>query len=332
MIVHPVHSSSPSRHGFTLILRDMKKCMYSLRFPLFALILLTVMSGCVSKKKYSEMESLKNKVQDMLERKRGELKEANDRNTELSAKLDECDRAREEAQQRSYDLAADKARLEKEVSEMRSSCTQLQQNYDKLKSNSTKKMQELVASLEQLQEDLRQREMRLAEVERMLHERDSIVTAIRNRIADALLGFKDKGLTIDMRDGKVYVSLSNKLLFASGSTKIDASGKQALADLAGVLKEQEDITIMVEGHTDNVPIANLGDIKDNWDLSVMRSTEVVRLLVSNGVEPTRIIPSGRGEFIPKVANDGPENKATNRRTEIIISPKLDELYSLINAK
>jgi len=123
--------------------------------------------------------------------------------------------------------------------------------------------------------------------------------------------------------------LENRLLFASGSTKIDSEGEKALSELAKVLASQPDVAIMVEGHTDNVPVSNLGNIKDNWDLSVMRSTAVVRLLTSNGVDPVKVIPSGRSEFIPLDGGDSVESRAKNRRTEIILTPNLDPLFELI---
>jgi chemotaxis protein MotB len=205
-------------------------------------------------------------------------------------------------------------------------------------------MKDLVAQLEAMQGDLAARETRikevegmlaarearLAEVEAALRARDEVMLALQKRLEDALLGFKKDGLTVEVINGKVYVSLSNKLLFASGSTQIDKNGQRALAELAAVLKDQADLTILVEGHTDDVKVTNLGQIKDNWDLSVMRSTEVVRLLVQNGVQPDRVIPGGRGEFLPKTPGSTPEARANNRRTEIVLSPKLDELYQLIN--
>jgi chemotaxis protein MotB len=318
-----------------------------MRFPkmiVWLLALSLAATACVSKKKYGEMEALKNKMQDMADSRNKSLNQLKTDMADMQARLNDCEEARLKLQNDTTRLNNSNRKIREDLSDLRSTTEQLSNNYQKLKNQSTEKMRELVDQMESMQLDLnerekriqevegmlKERENRLAEVEGMLRERDSLMNAIQKRVTDALLGFKDQGLTVEVIDGKVYVSLSNKLLFATGSTKIDANGQKALAGLANVLKEQKDLTIMVEGHTDNMPVSNLGDIKDNWDLSVMRSTEVVRILVNNGVEPTRIIPAGHGEFIPKVQGNTTEARASNRRTEIVISPKLDELYQLIN--
>lgn len=309
------------------------------------LALACFLSACVvSKKKYDEMENLKNKVQQMLDKKTEETKKLQADLAALQGQLNDCENARKALAQDTLKAGKDNRALRSQLAEMKASCDQLNKNYQQLKERSTEKLQDLVDQLEASQKDLAAREgrikevesmlaareARLAEVEAALRARDSVMQALHKRLEDALLGFKKDGLTVEIINGKVYVSLSNKLLFASGSTQIDKNGQKALSDLAAVLKDQTDITIMVEGHTDDVKVTNLGQIKDNWDLSVMRSTEVVRLLVQNGVQPDRVIPSGRSEFIPKASGTSAEARAANRRTEIILSPKLDELYELIN--
>ncbi|MOA16341.1 putative lipoprotein YiaD precursor [compost metagenome] len=144
------------------------------------------------------------------------------------------------------------------------------------------------------------------------------------------MGFQESGLTVSVKDGKVYVSLTDKLLFDTGSIVIDGKGKEALDELAKVLKTQTDINILVEGHTDNARVRNLGQIKDNWDLSVLRATSVVRYLTEvQKLEPIKLEAAGRGEFMPVTSESTPEAKSKNRRIEIIISPKLDELYNLL---
>jgi chemotaxis protein MotB len=305
---------------------------YMMKLKTIAIVILAgvLATGCVSKKKFQEMQTLKNQIQEMLDTEK-ESKEA------LQAKLDETNRKLKDCDDYRTRLAADSARLAMDVTDLQKTmdglkmdCETLRDNYRQLKSQNSKQIQGLIDELETLQRDLKAREARLAEVEAGIRSRDSVMNALRQRISDALLGFKDQGLSVEIKDGKVYVSLSNKLLFESGSTKIDKNGQLALKELARVLKEQKDLTIMVEGHTDDVKVTNLGQIKDNWDLSVMRSTEVVRLLTGEGVETTRVIPSGRGEFVPKVAGSTSESRAANRRTEIILSPKLDELYNLLN--
>ncbi|MEY2969685.1 MAG: hypothetical protein RLZZ599_58 [Bacteroidota bacterium] len=171
---------------------------------------------------------------------------------------------------------------------------------------------------------------RMEELERIIGRQDSTVNYVRQKVADALLGFTGKGLTVNMRDGKVYVSLENSLLFAPGSWDVAPNGMIALQNLAGVLAENQDISILVEGHTDDDPYRGQSQVRDNWDLSVMRATNVVKILTTNAsLDPKRITAAGRGEFVPLVANDSPANKAVNRRTEIILTPDLSELANLL---
>lgn len=321
------------------------KTTFPFRMMILMLVLAAGMSSCVvSKKKYTEMENLKNKVQQMLDKKNEEYKKLQGELADAKAQLVDCEKARKALEQDTTKLGRNNRDLKESLADMKASCDQIKKTYDQLKERSTEKLQDLLKQVEAMQASLSEREARLAEVEKtlaarearlkevegLLAARDSAMQALRKRIEDALLGFQKDGLTVEVVDGKVYVSLSNKLLFASGSTQIDKNGRNALAGLAGVLKDQSDLTIMVEGHTDDVKVTNLGQIKDNWDLSVMRSTEVVRILVENGVQTNRIVPSGRGEFTPKVQGSTPEARAANRRTEIILSPKLDELYQMIN--
>lgn len=185
--------------------------------------------------------------------------------------------------------------------------------------------------LNDLQGELEKREARVKELESIIAEKDAAVRALKDRIAAALTGFADKGLTVEQRNGKIYVSLEAKLLFPSGSTVVNAEGKKALLDLAAVIKNEKDITILVEGHTDTDPFNGSGAIKDNWDLSVMRATSVVKIMtMDGGMDNTMLTAAGRGEFIPVADNSTAEGKAKNRRIEIILTPNLDKLFEIIN--
>lgn len=176
---------------------------------------------------------------------------------------------------------------------------------------------------------LSEREKALAELQVEIARQDSITKQLNNVLRNALLGFNSDELSVEIKNGKVYVSMSDKLLFKSGSSAVEAKGKEALKLLGGVLDKNTDIDILVEGHTDNVPIKT-NIYKDNWDLSVARATSIVRILtVDHKIAPTRMTASGRGEYFPKAGNDTPEGKAKNRRTEIILSPKLDEIMKLL---
>jgi len=184
--------------------------------------------------------------------------------------------------------------------------------------------------VKQLAAHLEERERRLKEVENALHKREEANRVLKGKLQRALLSFEKSGLTVEMRSGKVYVRLTDKLLFPSGSIVINQQGQQALAELAKVLNAQPDINITVEGHTDDQPVKNLGQMKDNWDLSVLRSTSVVRFLTEKeDVDPRRLVASGRSEYSPMDTADTPEARGVNRRIEIILSPQLDELYKMI---
>jgi chemotaxis protein MotB len=176
---------------------------------------------------------------------------------------------------------------------------------------------------------LSEREKALADMKLIIARQDSITKRLNNILRNALLGFNSDELSVEIKNGKVYVSMSDKLLFQSGSSAVEAKGKEALKLLSGVLDKNTDIDILVEGHTDNVPIKT-NIYKDNWDLSVARATSIVRILTTDyKISPTRITASGRGEYFPKAANDTSEGRAKNRRTEIILSPKLDEIMKLL---
>lgn len=220
-------------------------------------------------------------------------------------------------------LRADTTRLNNRLADLEDKLKGLDANYASLRSNSS-------TEINKLAEDLKKREARLTEVEEILRKRDEAANALKNKLSEALLGFKQSGLSVDIRDGKVYVSLTDKLLFPSGSIVIDEKGKQVLQELAKVLKTQQEINISVEGHTDNQRVVNLGQIKDNWDLSVLRATSVVRYLTDDQkIENSRITATGKGEFQPLATGNAADVRSRNRRIEIVLSPKLDELYNLI---
>ncbi len=191
-------------------------------------------------------------------------------------------------------------------------------------------MQQKTAELEAKERLLRERENTLNELQEMLARQDSITKRLNDIIRNALLGFQSDELSVEVKNGKVYVSMSDKLLFRSGSAAIEDKGKEAIKVLAEVLKKNPDIDILVEGHTDNVPIRT-AVYRDNWDLSVARATSIVRILTDDyNIKPTRLTASGRGEFSPRASNETAEGKAMNRRTEIILSPKLEEIMQLLN--
>ncbi len=187
-------------------------------------------------------------------------------------------------------------------------------------------------ALDILNEELKKREARVTELEDILKRKDDAVAALKRKLTEALLGFENKGLTITQKNGKVYVSMDESLLFASGKTEIEAKGLEALRHVAKVLEQNPEINMMVEGHTDDVPMNGKGEIKDNWDLSVMRATSITKIILNAGnINGNRITAAGRGEFFPIEKGSNSENRKKNRRTELILSPKLDELFKVLES-
>jgi chemotaxis protein MotB len=178
--------------------------------------------------------------------------------------------------------------------------------------------------------DLEAKDAKLNDLQSILNKKDSTVKALKAKVMDALTGYEGKGLTITQKNGKIYVSLDESLLFASGSFTVDPKGVEAIKKLAKVLETNSDINVLIEGHTDNVPFNGTGTLKDNWDLSVMRATAIVKIITNNSsVDPKRLTAAGKSQYDPIGSNETKEGRATNRRTEIILTPKLDELFQII---
>ncbi|MGY2134088.1 OmpA family protein [Hymenobacter sp. HD11105] len=235
-------------------------------------------------------------------------------------------------QQQNADLLSAREQLQAQKTALEQEKAQTEES---LRSNLLSKNQEvnqLNANLGTTKEQLQDREQRIAELQRVLDQKEAAVKALRQKVGDALLGFNANDLTVNVKNGKVYVSLSEQLLFKSGSTVVDPKGQEALKKLATALKGNQDVNVLVEGHTDNVPIARgTAGMKDNWDLSVLRATEITRILTTAGLAPAQVTPSGRAQHLPVAANTTPAEKALNRRTEIILTPKLDELFQILEA-
>jgi chemotaxis protein MotB len=185
-------------------------------------------------------------------------------------------------------------------------------------------------NIDRMQEELNHRNARLTELEDILKKQEATVNSLKRSVSEALTGFENQGLSVTQKNGKVYVSLDEKLLFPSGSTTVDPKGVAALKKLAGVLEKNPEISINIEGHTDDVPVIPGSNFRDNWDLSVLRATSIVRILLQgSSIDPKRLSVSGRGEFFPVDPSKTAEARQKNRRTEIILSPRLDELFKLI---
>jgi len=225
---------------------------------------------------------------------------------------------------------AEKAKETKELlSQLETTQSELFAKEDQL-NKSTLELEEKERKLLDSQNELELRSLRVAELEAIINRKDSMVTALKQKISKALIGLEGDGLTIEQRNGKVYISLEEDLLFASGKYEINQTGKQALDKLSDALSYQKDLEILVEGHTDSIPLSGRGLVKDNWDLSVMRATSVVKRLTSNtNLDPTQLIAAGRSEFVPISSNETSEGRGENRRIEMILSPNLDDLFKLL---
>jgi len=319
----------------------MNSLMFKNAIRILILILLTgAFASCVSTKKYNALTAKCNEEGSALNAKVDEL------TTQVNELSSDNERYKKDVTQ----LKADTSRLGSLLRLLTADYNELDRSHELLKVQFAANFEDAakgLMALKSLQDSLLAREDRvksmqkeldikgknLAEVQAALRRNDSITNALRKAVSDALMGFEGKGLTVHMKDGKVYVSLEEKLLFASGKWDVSKDGISALKDLAKVLEKNPDINVLIEGHTDNVPLNSQNQVEDNWDLSVMRATSIVKILLANGkINPTRLVASGRGEFLPVEPNTSVTNKAKNRRTEIILSPKLDELMQIIGTK
>ena len=215
----------------------------------------------------------------------------------------------------------------------------LQASIELLKENSESALNARIADNEKLMEKIADRENQLAdriaqveELERLIARQKNAMVDLKEKLSDALLNYEDKGLTVEVRDNKVYVSMENKLLFKSGSWTLELEGQRAISSLGDVLADNPDISILIEGHTDNIPYSGRGPLKGNWDLSTKRATSIVNTLLENiEILPQNLTAAGRGEYLPIATNSTNKGRAANRRIEVILSPKLDEISQIINA-
>lgn len=269
--------------------------------------------------KYDNLESISDQDARNLSlqlKKVGDLKQT----LETQNELIETEKKRIES------LNGDLEEREKRIAELQKSLKGREDKVSALQSD----VKDRESKVAKLQKDLNAREQRVQELEKLIAQKEASVKAMKDKISKALLGFNKDELTVNVEDGKIHVSLEEQLLFQSGKYKVDTKGQEALAKLAGALaNNSDDFSVMVEGHTDDVPYNGSGVIKDNWDLSVLRATTIVKVLVKNKLDPKKVIASGRGEFLPKVKGDSKEVRAKNRRIEIIIIPNMDELLKML---
>ena len=319
----------------------------------------SLLGSCVPSSEFTQLSKKTNSIQ----HERDDLMKENEyltvENREMKGKIDKVEAQQEQLVRDSIRINKKVKLLEEEISELERQYADLESVHETLLRGNARETRRLLNELQTTQENLTRKEQllkklesnvnqqkmdvnrlqaelesrnaRLMEMEKMLYEKDRVLDDLKTKVTDALLGFKGQGLTVTRKDGKVYVSLEEKLLFKSGSTVVDPNGVKALKQLAVVLGNNPDINIMIEGHTDDVPFRKGSSIKDNWDLSVMRATSIVRILVDGShIQPTRITVAGRGEFLPVDPSHTPEARRKNRRTEIILSPDFSEIFRILD--
>ena len=273
------------------------------KITLFTFLTILLCTSCVTKKKFMLAELAATASKDSLQ---GLLTDCRNTGNQMSVQIQN---------------------LMRDTTKMGNSIRQYQ---SMLNVNMTEQ-EKLNTLLNQKKNELNERECTINELQQMINAQNEKVRKLLSSVKDALLGFSSDELTVREKDGKVYVAMSDKLLFQSGSARLDKRGEEALGKLAEVLNKQTDIDVFIEGHTDNKPI-NTVQFKDNWDLSVIRATSVVRILIKNyNVNPLQIQPSGRGEYMPVDDNETAEGRSKNRRTEIIMAPKLDKLFQMLQS-
>lgn len=306
----------------------------------------TIFTSCVSKKVFNDLE---NKYADL----KKEVRKVSDENEDLLKAKNtlELDKAN---LQKEYDqLKAERDKLQTDYAAVNNNLKTLQSSYNALEKNSDEALQsnmnknrELLAKLEakekalaaeqdrlnKLKADFEERSKRVAELETMMSSKESAMKKLKETLSKALNGFEGKGLTVQQKDGKVYVSMENKLLFNSGSYAVSPEGKKAVVEVGKVLAVNPEISVLIEGHTDNDKFTGtVGGVENNWDLSTKRATAIVNIFSENkSINKQNLTAAGRGEFAPLMTNETPEGKAKNRRIEIILTPKLDEISKMLN--
>ena len=288
------------------------------------IVILLSLNSCVSNRVFNDLESRYAQLKDNFNRQTKSIENLNTEIKDLTKKFITLEETLE--------------KTEDSLNQKQQKLEQLESSLDLLKQNSETELKKRIAENEELMEKIAERENELADRMARVDELEGLITrqqeAMRNlkeKLSDALLNFEDKGLTVEARDGKVYVSMENKLLFRSGSWTVGAEGRLAIEELGNVLADNPDIAILIEGHTDNVPYSGKGPLKGNWDLSTKRATAIVNQLLENpDILPQNLTAAGRGEYLPIAPNSTRQGRAANRRIEVVLSPKLDEIKQIIN--
>jgi chemotaxis protein MotB len=312
-----------------------------------AVLLTALFTACVPARKYEEADARAKAMQAETDAANAKARDAETALTEMSGRTAELEKRTSELQRDTTVMGTSLRNMTRQYDKINELNDQLLLKYNALLAGTSGENRKLLTDVEALrlellnkedslnalgtslaekQAALAEREAKLAELQAELAAKDAAMKSLKDRVSAALTGFEGKGLTVEQRNGRIYVSMDNKLLFPSGSAVVDAKGREAITKLAQAIQDEKDLNIMVEGHTDTDKVQPGSAYKDNWDLSVMRATSVVRILrESSRIDPVRITAAGRGEYVPV----DPADKAKNRRIEVILSPDLKELYKLV---
>lgn len=318
---------------------------------LLAIFVAFQFSGCVTKQKYNELQNQYKRCQDDLTYVNSENVDFSNAKKQLTAELDAQMLKVKQLTDDTLSLSRRLRQSERDLAKATRDYDDLLKSFAEQNVNNQNQMNDMLSSIDKIKDELTAKEnllnaqqdsleaarkvlaakeARIQEMQDILNQKDAEVKALKTKVSTALKGFEGSGLNVTEKDGKVYVSMEDKLLFASGSWTINEQGLNAIKELARVLENEKDIAVLIEGHTDNLAYRGNGQVKDNWDLSVMRATSVVRAILQNGdIEPVRLSASGRSEYLPIDDANTPEARAKNRRTEIILTPNLDKLFELI---
>jgi chemotaxis protein MotB len=276
-----------------------------------------ILAGCVPAKKFNAIQYALSSARYDSAQLAGKVKDLQSSVAQLGQQSDN-QKQKIDSQARAMD------QQQKQIAMLTQQVTDEKSKIDQLLTDAASKQSLLSKS----RQDLINQQVKLEHLQALMDKQKAAIEEIRKKMTNALVGFKSNELSVAIKNGKVYVSLQENLLFPSGSAVVNPKGKEALGKLAEVLNQNPDITVDIEGHTDSIPIR--GKYQDNWDLSLARSASIVRILTSDyKVDPVRVIASGHSQYDPVQTNSTPEGRALNRRTDIVLSPKLDELYKLL---
>lgn len=311
-------------------------------------LILILVSSCVPNRKFMDVQKAKEACEAENKQMRASTEEYETKANEIQSKYDVAERRLDALKSDTAVMGSSIRILRKQYDKINSLNEQLLNKTASLNAGTEEEKRNLMTELDQVrlnlqqkedalnqleatlnakQEEIKDRELKLNNLRSIIQRKDSTMQALRKSVSDALLGFEGKGITVEKRNGRVYVRMEAQLLFATGSTEVDQKGKQAVIDLARAIQGRDDLTIMVEGHTDTDEFSRTTYPRNNWDLSVLRATSVIKIMLDNSdLDPRILEAAGRSQYHPVDPND----KSKNRRIEVILSPKLDELMNIIN--